>query len=212
MSFHRYSTEQIIDKSFRNCHAPGVDSLVLGEGDSGELVRVFWARKGHSLGVRHPLSQELQIAFHGHHCDIEIHMLHGCMINSVASRTFGDGIGHIKAWQFQSKIARPDNGAGFIRQPEHDMLDGFVNTILTADKSCQAHYTYMHADDRHTVFVPDEEAFWLIREHPTEYGRETPKVVYSNNDLSKFSFNGLYQPFTNTEEIAYVLSIAGKWL
>lgn len=207
MTIHLYNTETIAAKSLKNCHAPGIDSIVLGEGDKGELVRVFWARKGHSLGVRHPTSNQLQIAFHNHHCGIGYNILQGCMINCRIARDGHQG-GLLKKWGFESKIIAPES-SGFVPQ-DGCVYTRFQSEILTPDDGCR--FTSMDADTHHTVFVPTEEAIWLLHESPSKYGRDAQKVVYSNSDLSKFSFDGLYQPFTSHEEIQYILDIASPWV
>lgn len=208
MTIHLYNTETVAAKSLKNCHAPGVDSIVLGEGDKGELVRVFWARKGHSLGVRHPSSDQLQIAFHNHHCGLYFTVLQGCIINCKIDAANGCQRGALNKWGFQSKIIAPEN-PGFVRQ-DGCIYTRFQSEILTPDDDCRT--TSMDADTYHTVFVPSEEAIWLLHEYPSTYGRDAKKVVYSNSNLSNFSFDGLYQPFTSREEIQYVLDITAPWV
>jgi hypothetical protein len=215
-NIRRFSLEEIAAKSLKNCHAPGLDSVVLGEGSSGELVRVFWARKGHSLGVRHPYSDQLQIAFHGHHCAIDFTVIQGCMINCTVDEVGSHQMQHgkIKLWEFQSKIVSTAS-PGFAQLLDENGAQrckyvGLQNEILVDED--MGRITSMNAEDIHTVFVPTEEAMWLLHEHPTKFGRNTKKVTYSNNDLSSFSFKDLYQPFTDLEEIKHVLDIASPWM
>jgi hypothetical protein len=215
---------EILRRSLFNCHARGLDSYVLGEGAHGELIRVFWAgpdggnQNQHSLRIRSPDSEYLQLAVHSHHCDLDFTLIYGTMINVRAKEAeYGCGNKELKKWVFRSKIAGVKD-AGFEKECYSDgrQRSGFFRfdcDFLTEENR----KTSMKANDLHTVFVPAcSEAMWLVKEHPTTFGRESTKICYSNADLSNFSFDGLYQPMEdnkfNREQVAHVLDMIRHWL
>ena len=73
--------EAIVKRSLRNCHAIGVDSLVL---TTDPMVRVFVAHPTHTLWMNKP-PHPMSVGFHPHHCDVVLAPIFGRILNLSVS-------------------------------------------------------------------------------------------------------------------------------
>lgn len=170
---------------YRNCHAVGVHSVVIGR-DGKRLRRVFLTDKDHVLWQNDYDSGPYSVGFHGHHCDLTIESLHGRAFNEVL---VPGGLLKLAAWRYESALmdsSRP----GFVRLSENRSY-GIVTDLITS-------LIYMPAWMHHTIFVPYESvAAWVVTE-----GEEDPSyqpITYSDADLSAWSADGMYQPLAERE-------------
>jgi hypothetical protein len=184
----------IVERSLMNCHAYGLDSIVL-RGAPG-MVRIFLARPEHDL-YRNYGGEPLGLGIHAHHCDISLIPLFGTILNIGALE--GSGEWMLTPWAYGSGV----NGIGSFSRLGPSRPFQKKKTELT-------HPLHLAAKDQHTVFVPmNETAAWMVCE-----GREDNSylsVTYSDADLSTFDFSGLYQPMTEERlaEDLHILNSSG---
>lgn len=182
--------EEILQKSIRNCHAIGVDSIMLLEAP-GKTIRLYVCNPHHELW------KDDAIAYHPHHCNLTLLCVHGSFINDVAQFQDHPNGGYRK-YLYKSKIK--DNESGFDFQ-------GFATLEMCVSRRYQEdQFVEMHASEIHTVQVArDKSAAWLVFE-----GREDinykPFCWSSGDPNTKLSLE-LYQPMT-IREIRNALMIA----
>ncbi len=192
----RTNREQILRNSLSNCHAVGVNSIVLLD-EPGRRIRLFTATKNHELYRNGPLSlSEMSVAFHPHHCDIDIEVIKGPIINRIF-RIDENGPLRLTAWRYHSKLRGEQPGFEEIG-PVH----GFGSRMYLLD---EGHVSEMKSTDIHTIVTGiSSMPAWLIYE-----GAEDPNyqpVCYSDADLTQWTGEGMYQPMT---EAAVTATIEG---
>lgn len=176
----------------RNCHAHGVDSVVLSTYPDGRPhVRMFVTRPDHTLWRNSALHGFASIAVHSHRADLMLKQIYGPVFN-VRARVEKGGLEQdtFSSWAYESALLRryapgfSELGARFLSTKNEDMRGHKV--------------VFMDAGELHTVFVPKgREAAWFVTENGLA---ETYKnVVYSNADLTTFSFDGMYEEMGNDE-------------
>lgn len=188
---HPLST--ILTNSVINCHAIGLDSIMLMPAPN--MVRVFVAREDHTLWRNNPDTQEpFSIGLHPHHCDITMVPLYGPISNVV----LGGGPPNHKLHQFEYRSGIVDRVGAFRNAKE----SGFVYTGKDV-RVCLKHQplkypTILMAKEMHSVYVPKgKQAAWMICE-----GREWPDykpITLSNHRLDttyNASSEGLYKTMT----------------
>ncbi len=178
-----------IINGIKNCHAIGVDSVVLGT-ENGKLVRAFIAHENHNLYLTNPFS----VGFHPHHCDLTIKVVEGSIINVTLISEFALGahsIEELATYRYESAIRNGDKGA--FTQVMEKRPFGTLARVVNASQSLA-----LPASAIHTILIyARETATWIIHE-----GDEDPNYVadvYSNADLTKASGEGLYLPMTDEE-------------
>ncbi len=189
-------------KSIKDCHAIGVNSIVLEQNDK-KLIRVFYTKPHHVIWKnKDPFSKELAIAFHSHHCDISIEVVYGIMTNITATVKKEISSSNICGWKFQSAIK---NTNGSFEKSNNFTLESIEEETIGPKK-----LIVMPANKLHTVYVEqDKEAAWIIRE-----GNEDPNydnTCYSNSDLTNFNFNEHYKTMTE-EEVCVIENICKNYL
>jgi hypothetical protein len=177
--------EWIASKSFINCHAIGVNS-VLFDDTPGARVRAFVATRGHELWRNKPASlQPLSVAIHTHHCDVELVPVSGQIFN-MSPVPFLKGPRY-RPYKYNSPIK--GQPGWFAELPElFDYRARLLPERLNGPKKMKAY-------EQHTVYVRrDEEASWFVLE-----GAEDPEyhgICWSDDDLTKFDFSLYYKPMT----------------
>lgn len=176
--------EQLAAKSIVNCHAMGVDSVVLA---GPNMTRAFVAHKDHELWRNLPGENIMSVGYHAHHCNVRLVPIYGSVFNLSVMRSElrVSPKGRYREFMYQSPI-RGKKGE-------------FVSTGLRYEFSPWIHRmskpVEMQAKEVHTIYVPrGEEAAWYVFE-----GDEDPiytPLTWSNADLEKFDFAPLYQPMT----------------
>jgi hypothetical protein len=179
-----------------NCHAEGLDSIVLSDRVSTNrgLIRVFVARPEHSLWRNHPeprphgevLPVSMSIGMRSHHCDITMVPLFGDVFNVVeTSEHHAMGRRILSPFMFDSAIT--GRGSFTKGRDAHWRFDLKTMRLIKT--------LALPANVRHSVFVPKgQAAAWMIVE-----GAEDPGYVpltWSDADLTRMNFGGLYQRMT----------------
>lgn len=190
--------DEIVKRSYKNCHAIGVNSIVFSQKDDGRLIRMFYTEPNHVLWKNdNVLFKDLSIAFHSHHCDIGITVVHGCMTNVTAEAEKEIDTSNITGWKFESQIK---TGKGsFNRTGYFTLMD------VKRQKLTNGSVVLMKADQLHTVYVePGQVAAWTIHEGDGDPNYDS--TCYSNSDLTQFNFEDHYKPISKEEVIQ-----AMKW-
>lgn len=193
--------QEILKNSLINCHAVGLDSIVLKPAPN--MVRVFITRENHSLWRNNPDTGTLfSIGIHPHHCDVTMVPLTGGIANIV----LGSGSPTHKLHQFEYHSGITDrvgaqakaSGSGF-------MYTGKDVRVCLKHQPLRYPTTLM-AKEMHSVYVPKgKRAAWLICE-----GREWPDyqpVTLSNYRLDEdYSAveESLYKPMTQARLLEYM--------
>jgi hypothetical protein len=191
---------KVIKKGIKDCHARGVDSVVLGE-VNGKLQRAFIAREGHTLSRLHPLA----VGFHAHHCDITIEVVSGSLfnVNAAVGRGYLSSLPSTHArvrdymeldtYEYHSPILNDGKGH-FEKVSERPRpIDvEFVAVDASSDPLALA------ACIVHTIWIPTgQPCTWVVTE-----GEEDPEYhpfVYTNRDLRHETLEGMYRPMEDAE-------------
>jgi len=175
--------------SLANCHAPGLDSIVLKNNSvvNGGMARIFLAHE-----ETHPLGQIIDeesgnfvIGVHDHRFPLTIVPLLGSFVNYEVTAD-PEGSEQLHEYAFSSGI-NGTMGVSYQRQvtvrPPHFNEQEPGGLIR------------MTANDLHTVIIPNRNTVnkwtaWLVLEEPTE----KTSHIYSPTDHLSLNSEGLYQP------------------
>lgn len=181
----RNNIDDIVYFSRKDCHAVGLDSIVLGK-VNGRLIRIFATRANHTLWMNrndYPMS----VGYHAHHCDITL-VGHTGLVQNRLVYLRPSGI-PISIFHYASKLTHVNPGFRYIGVAK-------LSTPTCIDLSPEPFY--MNAEDKHTIYVPkDERASWFVFE-----GEEDPNYIpltYSNVNLEQENLSHLYQSMTKEE-------------
>lgn len=185
----RYSV--ILEKSLSHTHCRGLHSLVFR--DKPNMLRLYFADSDHELWRNELFWSEangerkfvynMSIALHSHKQDIRLFPIFGKVYNTLFVR-YGPCIS-FNAYRYTSPILNTKPGF------QHVGLErlGYANTLRLFSE------TFMRAEELHTIYVPrGQKAAWLIEEGKEDLNYDN--TCFSNHDLTKYSFEGLYQPMT----------------
>lgn len=192
-----------VTSGLAHCHARGLYSIVL---QTTPMVRLFYAAPDHAL---HRNQTGRVVGFHAHHCNLNLIPVFGEITNVFGQRqnlrpTAKDYAEHkvvdTRAFWYQSVITGGvRSGAGF-RAMSTD-----IHTIRVWPRPMHD-AMIMDAGALHTInLVRGQDAAWIVFE-----GAEDPfyrPVTYAPLcvDLTRASFEGMYQPMTE-DEIRKVLA------
>jgi hypothetical protein len=183
MFVYRQELPVIAKNSLRNCHVVGMDSVMF-DNTPGKRVRAYIAQEYNELWRNGMPGEQLSLAIHPHHCDIELDRIYGYPQQVIPVKHPG-GDTYAK-WWYRSEITQ-GNG-GFIRE-----ADTFEKFKLERFPLKSREPWYMAAKDIHSFYVEQfEEAAWMVREFKEDTSYEP--FVWSDADLSAFTTNGLYLP------------------
>lgn len=194
MSYFNRKLNQIITpetqlKGIRDCHVPGLHSIVLREGHDGLLTRVYLAERDHKLNFNGTPNKNMTLGIHGHRTGIRITGLLGVMVNhTYETHPGGNGAFEIERCTYDSKIK---GGSG-------TLIRGEQTTLYRADSTELRPWsrTWMEASELHTVWVPmGLRASWLIDEYPADAAHD-PSCYTMNPEYSP---EGMYTPMDHTE-------------
>lgn len=165
-----------------HCHVRGLASVMLHD-EPGNRVRLFYATTEHEMWRNeHPLTREMNLAVHPHHCDLTLALVFGRVCNT----------------RF---VALPSEAGDFHECRYDSAINGGAGGLARTGKTfvlqkVQQGWLYpsgdrMRADELHSIYVPKgEQAAWLVLE-----GNENPSyqpVCYTRNPV--FDPAGMYQP------------------
>lgn len=189
--------DEIIEKSYINCHCYGLHSVMLLE-SPGKTIRMFVAEEEHMMWKNLDITNhenELSIAVHPHHCDITLLNVKG-MVKNIAVKSFYSDPNHpnfyMTRYQYNSQIK--DGECRFVSDGRASFNHVEVTEISPRNPSIS-----MKANELHTIFVPKGQfAAWLVFE-----GKEDPNyksVCFSNSDPNKSMLDGhMYQKATKND-------------
>ncbi len=180
---------EIVARSKRNCHALGVDSIMLLDAPE-KTIRLFVTHEHHTLWQNCPdaiqFDEPMSVGFYAHHCNLTLHAVYGSFTNVIFTPgTFCADQVALREFEYRSPIK---SGKGEFHGTGKVVGGSIYDNHYTAGQ-----HVYMNANKMHTIAVrKGERAAWLVYE-----GLEDPlykNLCYSNTDLEKFDFNGLYAP------------------
>ena len=154
----------IPDMALRNCHAVGVDSIVLGievddEGRKLSMTRVFVAHHDrHELDHLWREDGHYIIGVHNHRYPLTIDPVVGELINHEV--TLGEpGAALLYEFKFQSGIT---DELDIVPTGNYGIADAYNRSLVPGDSH------YMEATDLHTVVVPKVGVLsaWMVTEGP----------------------------------------------
>jgi len=191
----------ILEKSIKNCHVKGLHSIVLSEGLDGRLTRVYVHEP--EGGLRYG---SVGLAIHSHKRSLAFDVLGGELCNftfDIVAKKECDADTNFDSWIWKSPLLTTDK-VGFSNMKHRTVL----REIGLGAKYHKDQFFFMNAWDLHTVRCAwHEYTSWLIIEGEIDPGYLP--FSYSNEDLSKFSTEGLYQPFESGKEIRELFEKAG---
>lgn len=187
-----------IPPGYRNCHARGVNSVVLAFYPDGRpRLRMFTTTPEHTLWTNaRPGAGEvpMSLAIHAHRSPITLTRIHGrpMQVEAAHCEMTLDASRRIRRWRYQSQIL---TGHGSFTPEGYACLAVREPYVFDCIR--------MEARDLHTIYVPrGEVAAWAVHEH--ELAPTYDEVLYSDDDLSAFDFTGMYEPMTSDEARAVV--------
>lgn len=175
-------------KSYLDCHARGVHSVYLGDvGEPYGVMRMFYATKIHDLARNKDVFDGkpacLSVGAHPHRRDIILMGMFGAFTNHNV-RLDGNGKIQLQRYEYTSLIK--DGECSFVAQGV-PLKFSTKDEIVTGGSAVRLSSRMLH-----TVSVePGKEAGWLVAE-----GDVDPRYsnsCYSNDDLTKFSADGMYK-------------------
>lgn len=179
----------------RNCHAFGVNSVVLQE---RPCQRVFIATNDHDLW-RNAIGQEFSVGFHPHHCDIRLTCLSGTVWNVDAVKLVSPEMPadvYFREWRFNSPILG--------KQGNFEPTGHRFNLRVFTRRLHASETIFLRAHYLHTIYVPRGfAAEWLVEELTED--RLFIPLCYGNADLSAWTPEGLYLPMDEEETAAHVV-------
>jgi hypothetical protein len=203
--FVKHHLDEMASKSLRNCHARGVDSILFDD-TPGARIRLFVAHRNHELWKNSPMAQgnnEMSVGYHPHHCDLTLHVVQGVIANITATKhVMSFGRVNVNRYLYKSQIANGE--CRFELEQEKALLyvDG-MRVLTLADSTL-----FMPAQQIHTIAVDSNcPAAWFVYE-----GKEDPEykpICYSNQDLTRFNAEGMYQPMDASYMCELLRSVFG---
>lgn len=195
MSKVEKSIEWIASKSFKNCHAHGVYSVMLDD-TPGKVRRAFVARVNHTLW-KNAYPNIFSVGYHPHHCDVTLtHSFgHVSNVSPQVRMTYGD----FQFYRWESAIVKGGQGRFVLEGEEGFKVDAIYTPLQTTRK--------MLASEFHTIYVPRyQQAGWFVDEGQEDKGYEP--LCLSNDDLLTFDGSNMYQPVSH-DEVKWCLKVLG---
>lgn len=190
-----HNADKIAESSFRDCHAVGVDSLLLMPG-----LRIFHAHERHELenptrgliGAFAAINGrrfDFPVALHSHKTQLTISVLNGEVVNWIGTPTPGDNFLKFKHTSGITDVLRFERVGSSNLQ-----IDGRLYKTGS---------TFSLNDQLHTITIDGgKSASWLVLEgSPIEYDG----ICYSQRDLDRMKFS-LYKPMSRFD----VLDLASR--
>lgn len=195
----RTALARIAMTSFLDCHVRGLHSLMLADVPGG-VVRMFVATSDHDMYRNTPGNGPLSIAFHTHDAELTLHVLRGGIGNVTPTADGTNGRCVLKRFRYDSRIK--GGAGGFVKVYNNEPGQA---TALRYKWLREGDALYLPADTYHSVAVPFTQfAAWMVYE-----GAKDPNydpLVYSDDDLTTFSSEGLYRRPTQ-KQVADLLDL-----
>lgn len=175
-----------------HCHVLGLHSIVLAKHDDGRpSLRMFTTDKSHDLWMNEPCrlyaGQPMSLAAHAHRANLRLSLVRGLVLQV----TFLPGhheLVSLRQFHYRSHLLTGSGGFTATGETRKFRVGAYR---LTTDE--------MPATAMHTIYVPrGERATWLVEEG--DLSSEYDEMLYSNDDLTTFNFDGLYKPMSETSK------------
>lgn len=209
--------EWIAARSLRNCHCPGVDSILFNDKPE-QRVRVFVAQENHQLWRNQfPFQHKMAVGLHPHHCNVELRPIFGEIWNVV--RRPGGAPVRLDCFSYLSPIAQNEGHPATPKRGQFKRVYSGAHFCLMMDQIAGAQVkavpvrngslderaasefppllvnTAMPAQAIHTIYVPrGQRAAWFVYEGRED--KEYQALCWSNDDLEKFDFATINHPMT----------------
>lgn len=187
--------EQILLNAVRNCHAVGLNSIVLLN-EPGRLIRLFVAHEGHTLhhnldpqqnpSINGGAKTAMSIAYHPHHCDIILEVVRGWIVNRWLDHAVTDPKipRNLTTWRYRSHLRGEKPGFEKLG-PVYGRAEGHWRMLHVRDT------LELKASDVHTVGAAANYCpAWLVYEGAEDLDYDP--LCYSNADLSTWTGDGMY--------------------
>lgn len=193
--FEQHS-EEIVAKSFFDCHCKGLHSIMLLEKPE-QTIRLYIADIGNELYKNFLYPTEngrigMSIGFHPHHCDLTLACLKGKLYNWVMEESEPrGGFGFfLNKYLYNSKITKGET--------KFEPLGESVLQTVEWKWIREGEGVSMKANEIHTVACyPDEITTWMVHE-----GKEDENYIpycWSNVEVDKQDLSNLYRKPTYDE-------------
>lgn len=190
--------QQIVNKSFLDCHCYGLHSIMLLESPE-QTIRLFVADPSHELHYNFAFNDSMTVAFHPHHCNVTLHVVKGEITNITVIPNREGGLS-LSAFKYSSAIVNK-SPAKFKKYKLDNNFDCDTR-VIAAGKSLS-----MSADAIHTIGVEQgKSAAWFVYEGKENKNYEA--ICYSNAPLHERDFSSLYRKMSNSDVIE-LLHLAG---
>lgn len=186
--------QEIVSKSYLNCHAFGVHSIMLLDSPE-KTIRLYYAEAGHDLGRNLPVKiskyTKLSVGFHPHHCNLTLVVVKGMILNWTIKNVDYETPFSLSAYRYNSEIT---NGKiGFKKLSDKNYFINSKKSYLGVGDSIR-----LQANEIHTIAAdPEYDSAWLVFE-----GKEDSlynNITYSDNDLEEIQTVGMYKKPTGFE-------------
>lgn len=176
----------------KNCHAKGLDSVIIDRAKNGDLTRVFIAHENCALNV--PDITKPVVALHNHrHHELKFTVLEGVLTNVwLLTNNVGPFVGiSYNVYAFKSSILDGKMKAIDLRTPVYGQ---------ETEQNYYPNDTFlMYGSDVHTVFTKGR-TIWEVKERNVKDVGPFLSLTYVDaRDTFKPSAAGLYKPMSNKD-------------
>ncbi len=189
----RYNLDEVVEKSFLNCHARGVHSIMIDDTPE-KRIRIFYATEEHELYKNFLNDEKMSVAYHPHHCDITIEVISGLIKNS-AIIPYDKGEISLTGFKYHSKIT--DGECYF------EKIDDNFRFTINKEKNgtfVPKESLFLPARELHTIAIAKgKSAAWYVYE-----GQEDLMYIpycYTNTDPNEGDMSDMYIKPTKQEVI-----------
>lgn len=187
------------DKSVRNCHVPGLDSISLFHDPRHGMIRFYFARAGeHQMDQLYGPDGHFTIGVHNHKYEIAKIPLMGPLINA-RTEVYGhtdenDGFWANTLFEYEFKSAIRDGEIG-VSNPKIA-----ITSKIQPDLLIPGDVVIMRPEDLHTVVIPrDHDSAWMVIEGPPV--ADLKPLIYSPLPDLSLDPDGLYEKMPEQEAI-----------
>lgn len=188
------------EKSLKNCHHKGMDSVVLFDETetNGGMARFFYARHGqHAMNSVFDKKGHFTLGMHNHRFDLQIVPLVGSIVNIETKESHRRTGITLHEYAFASALADDDiEAVGTVHRRAANFAPLDERPLHPGNRLS------MRSDQIHTVLVPDTVrtpgTAWLVIEGPDT---GTASRIYSPRDDLTVTSTDLYTPMSRSEAL-----------
>lgn len=188
------------ERSLKNCHHKGVDSVVLFDETetNGGMVRFFYAHHGkHAMNSVYDKKGHFTLGMHNHRFGLHILPLVGNIVNIETKESHRRTGIVLHEYAFASALADDDVEAVATVHRRRGTFKPLDERVMRPGDCLR-----MEAEEIHTVLVPDTVmtpgTAWMVIEGPDT---GNPSRIYSPRDDLRVTTTDLYTPMSRPEAI-----------